>query len=198
MLDWFKNLNKEYPYFWKEYIAKFSRKSNRYVIMYLDATGANPELDVITFLSAFSVVDNNILIGDSFETILLQYKYLHDNQLSNEYIIESQMQKLGEPDALKSFIEYIGNAVLVGHQIEKDVELINAALERLGCGKLKNEALDIEIMQQKLIDDTDKHFEIDDLSDLYHLPLDLGSSSTEKAFKLALVFLKIKTKLGLR
>jgi DNA polymerase-3 subunit epsilon len=39
------------------------------------------------------VVDDSIL-GDSFEVILLQYKYLHDNRLSNEFIIESKMNKL--------------------------------------------------------------------------------------------------------
>jgi hypothetical protein len=35
--------------------------------------------DVILSIGAFAVVDDSIFIGDSFETILLQYKYLHDN-----------------------------------------------------------------------------------------------------------------------
>jgi hypothetical protein len=52
--------------------------------------------DVILSIGAFAVVDDSIFIGDSFETILLQYKYLHDNKLSNEFIIESKMNKLGK------------------------------------------------------------------------------------------------------
>jgi WD40 repeat protein len=29
MLDWIKNINKEYPEFWKSYLAKFETKSSR-------------------------------------------------------------------------------------------------------------------------------------------------------------------------
>lgn len=198
MLDWLKHINKEYPEFWKEYLSKFSKKSNRYVVLYTDATGLDSHKDVITYISAFAVVNDNILIGDNFEVILLQYKFLHDNQLSNEYIIESKMNKLGEADAVKSFIDFIGNSVLVGHKVESDVEMINAALERLECGRLKNEALDIEIMHQKLNEITDREFSIEELSEIYELPSTSGDSSTEKAYKIALLFLKLKSRLGLK
>jgi DNA polymerase-3 subunit epsilon len=67
---------------------------------------------------------------------LLQYKYLHDNKLSNEFI-ESKMNKLAETDAIKSLIEFIGNSILVGHHVDFDVEMINVALEKLDCGRLK-------------------------------------------------------------
>jgi len=196
MFDWLKH--KEYPEFWKEYLSKFSKKSNRYVAISTEFTGLNPHRDVITYISAFAVVDDNILIGDSYETILLQYKFLHDNELSNKYIIDSKMNKLGEADAIKSFVEYIGNSVLVGHKVDSDVEMINAALERLECGKLKNEALDIEIMHQKLNEITDREFSIEELSDTYKLPQTKGDSSTEKAYNTALLFLKLKSRLGLK
>jgi DNA polymerase-3 subunit epsilon len=48
---------------------------------------------VILSIGAFAVVDDSLFISDSFEAILLQYKYLHD-KLSNEFIIESKMNKL--------------------------------------------------------------------------------------------------------
>jgi DNA polymerase-3 subunit epsilon len=35
-----------------------------------------------------------------------------------------------------------------GHHVDFDVEMINAALEKLECGRLKNEALDIDMMHQ--------------------------------------------------
>jgi DNA polymerase-3 subunit epsilon len=90
---------------------------------------------VILSIGAFAVVDDSLFISDSFEAILLQYKYLHDNKLSNEFIIESKMNKLAETDAIKSLIEFIGN--LVGHHVDFDVEMINVALEKLDCGRLK-------------------------------------------------------------
>ena len=51
MLDWLKNINKEHPEFWKEYLAKFSKKTHRYVILSTEATGDSIEKDVITYIS---------------------------------------------------------------------------------------------------------------------------------------------------
>ena len=199
MLDWLKNINKEHPEFWKEYLAKFSKKSHRYVILSTEATGDSIEKDVITYISAFAVENDAILIKDSFETILLQYRFLHDNHLSNEYIIESKILKLSEPEALKSFVEYLGNGIIVGHEIESDVEMINATLERLECGKLRNEALDIDIMHRKLHElPEDKEFSLEELANYYKIAPTQGETTTEKAYKIALLFLKLKFKLGLK
>jgi DNA polymerase-3 subunit epsilon len=30
MLDWLKNINKEHPEFWKNYVSKFDKKSTRF------------------------------------------------------------------------------------------------------------------------------------------------------------------------
>ncbi|SEA51514.1 DNA polymerase-3 subunit epsilon [Flavobacterium gillisiae] len=198
MLEWIKNINKELPEFWKTYLAKFDKKSNRYVVISTETTGMNPEKDVILSIGAFAVVDDSIFIGDSFEVILLQYKYLHDNRLSNEFIIESKMNKLAEPEAIKAFIEFIGNSILVGHHVDFDVEMINAALEKLECGRLKNEALDIDMMHRKLNDITDKQFSLNELSEIYKVPNTERNSSTEDAYKTALLFLKLKSRLGIK
>ena len=98
MLDWLKNINKEYPEFWKTYLSKFDKKSKRFVILSTETSGLNPVKDVILSIGSFAVVDDSIVIGDSFEAVLLQYKFLHDNGLSNEFIVESKMKKLSEPE----------------------------------------------------------------------------------------------------
>ena len=198
MIDWLKNINKEHPEFWKEYLSKFDKKSKRFVILSTETSGLNPVKDVVLSIGSFAVVDNSIIIGDSFEAVLLQYKFLHDNGLSNEFIVESKMKKLGEPEAIKLLIDYIGNAVLVGHHIDFDVEMINAALERLDCGRLKNEALDIDVMYRKLQDINNKQFSLDELSAIYNLPKSDRNSSSEDAYRIALLFLKLKSRLGIK
>ena len=197
MLDWIKNINKEYPDFWKLYLAKFEAKSNRYVILSTETTGLNPKKDVILSFGAIAVVNDVIRIGDNFEVVILQYKYLHDNGLSNEFLIESKLQKLAEPQAIQSLVDYIGNAVLVGHRIHFDIEMINDVLEKMECGKLKNEALDVEIMHQKLMDIT-KSFSLDDLVKHYKLPQSERNSTSDDAYSIALLFLKLKTRLGFK
>ncbi|SHM72352.1 3'-5' exonuclease [Flavobacterium xinjiangense] len=198
MIDWLKNINKEHPEFWKEYLSKFDKKSKRFVILSTETSGLNPVKDVILSIGSFAVIDNSVVIGDSFEAVLLQYKFLHDNGLSNEFIVESKMKKLGELEAIKSLIEFLGNAVLVGHHIDFDVEMINAALERLDCGRLKNEALDIDVMYRKLQDINNRQFSLDELSTIYNLPKSDRNSSSEDAYRIALLFLKLKSRLGIK
>lgn len=198
MLDWLKNINKEYPDFWKTYLSKFEQKSNRYVVFTTETTGLNPDLDIILSIGSFAIVNDKILIGDSFESILLQYKYFHDNGLSNEFILESKMKKMSEPDAIRSFLDYIGNATLIGHHVDFDVDMINSALARLDCGRLKNEALDIDIMYRKLMDINDKQFSLDELSDIFKLPKSYRNSPSEDAYTIALLFLKLKKRLGIK
>lgn len=198
MLDWIKNINKEYPDFWKDYLTKFETKPDRFVVLSTETSGLNPNKDVIMSLGAFAVIDDSVVIKDSFESVLLQYKFLHDNGLSNEFIIDSKMIKMEEPAALEAFINFIGNAVLVGHHINFDIEMLNSALERLDCGRLKNEALDVDMMYRKLTDINDKQFSLDDLGEIFKIPKSDRNSSSEDAYRIALLFLKLKSRLGIK
>jgi DNA polymerase-3 subunit epsilon len=196
MLDWIKNINKEYPEFWKAYLSKFEKKPTRFVVLCTQTSGHNPVKDVIFSFGGIAVVQDEMIIGDSFEVIILQYVYLHDNELSNEFLIESTLPKMGENQAIEGFINYIGNAILVGYRIHYDVELINTALDKLNCGRLKNEALDLEIMFRKW-KDADGQFALNDMCAAFKLPKVEKDTATEEAYIMALVFLKLKSRLGI-
>ena len=196
MIDWIKNINKDYPEFWKLYLAKFASKSKRLVVLSTETTGLNPAKDVILSFGAIGVVNDTILIGDNFEVVILQYKYLHDHGLSNEFLIESKQTKLAEPQAIQAFVDYIGNAVLVGHRIHFDIEMINEVLDKMQCGRLKNEALDIEIMHRKLLDINDKMFSLDELCKVYKITQNERVTASDDAYSIALLFLKLKSRLG--
>lgn len=195
MFDWIKNINKEYPEFWKKYLEKFETKSNRYVILNTETSGLNPKKDVILSFGAIGIENEVIKVNDSLELVILQYKYLHDNGLSNEFIIESKLPKFTENNAVEELINYIGNATLVGHRIHFDIEMINEVLEKMECGKIKNEALDIEIMHQKLYDEINKPHSLDELVQAYKIPVHERNSTLEDAYSMALLFLKLKSKL---
>ena len=198
MLDWLKNINKPYPEFYKSYLSKFEKKSNRFVALSIETTGLNVEKDVILSFGAIAVVNDTILVGDSFEVAIPQYKYLHDNGITNDFLMESSIPKLVEPIAVEKLLEFIGNATLVGHRINFDIEMLNMVLSKMECGRIKNEALDIEVMYRKLHDITDKSFSLDELSSLFKIPKAERISATDDAYSIALLFLKLKSRLGLK
>ncbi|MCY1460721.1 hypothetical protein D9M71_783030 [compost metagenome] len=76
--------------------------------------------------------------------------------------------------------------------------MLNAALERLDCGRLKNEALDVDVMYRKLTDINDKQFSLDDLCKIYKIPKSDRNSSSEDAYRIVLLFLKLKSRLGIK
>jgi DNA polymerase III subunit epsilon len=197
MLDWIKNITKEYPEFWKNYQAKFDKKSNRFVVLSTETSGLNPKKDVIMSFGAVAIINDTIIIADTFEVAIPQYKYLHDNGITNDFLLESSLPKLVEAQAVEKLIEYIGNATLVGHRIHFDVEMINESLEKIGAGRIKNEALDIEVMYKKLLDINDKNFSLDELETIFKLPKTDRISTTDDAFTIAILFLRLKSRLGL-
>lgn len=198
MIDWLKHINKNYPEFWKTYSSKFDKKSNRYVALSVETTGLNPKKDVILSFGAIAVVNDNIIIGDVFEITIPQYKHLHLNNISKDFLLNNTQPKATEDQALEQFLNYIENATLVGHRIHFDIEMINEALEKNECGRLKNEALDVEVMYKKLHDINDKNFSLDELSQLFKIPKTDRVSTTDDAYTIALLFLKLKLKLGLK
>jgi DNA polymerase III subunit epsilon len=197
MFDWIKNITKESPEFWKNYAATFEHKSERYVVISTETTGLNPKKDVIISIGAIAVINDRIMVGDSFEVVIPQYQYLHDNGITNDFLIESANKKLTESEAIQEFINFLKNATLVGHRIHFDIEMINEALDKIGCGRLKNEALDVEIMYKKLMDNNEKQFTIDELLKLHKITKSDRHSSSDEAFTIALLFLKLKSKLGI-
>ena len=198
MFDWIKNINKEHPEFWKNYLEKFESKTKtkRYVILNTETSGLNPKKDVILSFGAIGIENDIIKVNDALELVILQYKYLYDNGLSNEFIIESSLPKFAEPTGIEELINYIGNATLVGHRIHFDIEMINEALDRIDCGKIKNEALDIEIMHQKLYEEINKPYSLDDLVKTYKIPVSEKNFALDDAYSMALLFLKLKSRLG--
>ena len=53
-------------------------------------------------------------------------------------------------------------------------------------------------MHQKLMDITNKSFSLEDLIKYYKLPLNEKNSASDDAYSIALLFLKLKSKLGFK
>ncbi|MCJ7725203.1 MAG: DEDD exonuclease domain-containing protein, partial [Acidimicrobiia bacterium] len=54
-------------------------------------------------------------------------------------------------EALPTFLEFLGDAVVVGHNVRFDLSFLNAAAERLGYGRLPNRSADTLALARRLI-----------------------------------------------
>lgn len=197
MLDWLK-INKDYPEFWKEYLHKFEHKSKRFVVFSTETTGLDTEKDVILSIGAVGIEKDRIIVKDSFDITIIQDKFNPEIAIKNGILKDNNEDKVLQNEAITSFVNYLGNATLVGHRIHFDIAMINEALEKLQAGRLKNEALDIEIMYQKWKQlPEDKQVSIDELSTVFKISKSDRHTASGDAYIISLLFLRLKQRLGL-
>ena len=192
-----KLFHKEYPEFWKKYSESFKNPATKYVVISIETSGLDTEKDVIMSIAATSVVENRILLKDSFEIFVKHNKPL-DSSLDNEFITVSKVEKVAEDIAIETLINYIGNSILIGHRIDFDIEMLNYALSRLKLGKVKNEVYDIEAMFNKIADTNEKKYALEEMSKSLNMAISNRNSVADDAYSIAILFLKLKSKLGIK
>jgi DNA polymerase-3 subunit epsilon len=192
-----KLFHKEYPEFWKKYSESFKNPATKYVVISMETSGLDTEKDVIMSIAATSVVENRILLKDSFE-IFVQHNKPLDSSLDNEFITVSKVEKVTEDIAIETLINYIGNSILIGHRIDFDIEMLNNALSRLKLGKVKNEVYDIEAMFNKIADTNEKKYALEEMSKSLNIAISNRNSVADDAYSIAILFLKLKSKLGIK
>lgn len=192
-----KLFHKEYPEFWKKYTESFKNPATKYVVISMETSGLDTEKDVIMSIAATSIIENRILLKDSFE-IFIQHNKPLDSSLDNEFITVSKVEKVAENIAIETLINYIGNSILIGHRIDFDIEMLNNALSRLKLGKLKNEAYDIEAMFNKIADTNEKKYALEEMSTSLNMAISNRNSVADDAYSIAILFLKLKSKLGIK
>lgn len=186
MLDWFKNLGKDYPEFWKNYLLQQEIPSVRKVALYIETTGLNPNKDKILSIGGISIENNQIMIEHSLEIELDKNKIINSKELIYE-----------EAQAIETLINFIGNATLIGHRIHHDIEIINQYLSKLQSGRIKNNILDVEVMQIRILDHPSKEYAFEELLSYYKIEKPYIETAGNTAYMIALLFLKMRNKLGL-
>lgn len=195
MLQWLNN--NKYPEFWKNYLSNFKDKSNKYVVLSIESTGLNSSKDVILAFSAVTVNADRIIIREALE-LYISYSKSELDLDPNEFILVSKIEKKTEREAIELIVNYIGNTTLIGHRVNKDIDLLNVSLAKFDCGNLKNEALDIEIMFNKVKETIEKKYTLEDMCKTLSVPVNERNSVADDTFSIALLFLKLKTILKIK
>lgn len=189
--------NKEYPEFWKKYTDSFKNPATKYVVISMETSGLNTEKDVIMSIAATSVVENKIIIKDSFE-IFVQHTKQEVTGLDNEFISVTKIEKEFEPKAVETLLNYLSNSIIIGHRVDFDIEMLNEALSRMKLGKIRNEAFDIEAMFNKISDTNEKKYSLEEMSKKLNIAMSNRNSVADDAYTIGLLFLKMKDKLGIK
>lgn len=86
-------------------------------------------------------------------------------------ISESMVADAPPPDTvLPTFLEFLGDAVIVGHNVSYDLGYLNAAMERSGREKLPNRVLDTLRLARRLVRDEVPNCRLGTLAQRFRLP----------------------------
>ncbi|HSG79703.1 MAG TPA: DEDD exonuclease domain-containing protein [Acidimicrobiia bacterium] len=91
-------------------------------------------------------------------------------------------------EALPTFLEFIGDAVIVGHNIRFDMSFLNAAAERLGYGRLPNRTLDTIGLARRLIRAETRNLKLSTLAAFFRSPTTPTHRALDDATATAHVF----------
>jgi len=207
MLKLFKSKSENFPKFWQNYEAKFQEKlpveiaETRFVVLDTETTGFDLKKDRMLCIGAVAVNNRSIDIADGFEEYISQETFNPKTVKIHGIIQNERIETLSEEEAVKAFLKYIGNSVLVAHHAGFDIGMINEALFRMGLPKLKNKVLDTVNLYRgtRIISNLinrEKSYSLDEIAETYTIDIRDRHTAAGDAFITAIAFLKIIGKLN--
>lgn len=121
-----------------------------FCVLDLETTGLTPDTCEITEIGAVRY-EGGVETG-RFQTLvnpraLIPPTVTVVTGITQAMVIEAPLIE----EALPSFLEFIGDAVIVGHNVRFDIAFLNAACLRLGYGRLTNESADTMRLARRLL-----------------------------------------------
>ncbi|MEM8522354.1 exonuclease domain-containing protein [Flavobacterium sp. PL12] len=200
LVNWFRRTEKVYPEFWKSYLAYFDFKSNasaekRIVAFDTETTGLDFRTDVILSIGAIGISGNSIVVNDCLNLFLIQDVFKKETVPIHGILKTGQEEKIPESEAVIKFLDFIKDAVLVGHHVSFDVKMINEVLKRMGLSKLKNKSIDTDLMYQKFKRLPEEHHSsLDELCKIFKIEKIDRHTAIGDAYITAFIYLQLKNK----
>lgn len=112
--------------------------SKRFVVFDTETTGLDTENDDVIQIAAIEVINGKI--GKTFEVYIDTEKDLSESEkihkISKKYLSENSIEK---DDAFDQFFDFIGDDVLLAHNLKYDIDVLNGNLKRLGKSNISDE-----------------------------------------------------------
>jgi DNA polymerase-3 subunit epsilon len=199
---------------WNTYQEQMAQKSwnkktlleeIRFVVFDTETTGLDHKNDRILSIGAVMVQAGNIDLSKTFELYLQQNEVTGKESIPIHGILPSRGQEgVPETEALGAFLDYVGDAVLVGQHVGFDLAIVNESLNRHGAGRLRNRHLDTmnlalrveHVLKTRFYRPED--YSLDALCDRFGIEASDRHTATGDAFITALLLLKFLHRLKQR
>ncbi len=142
-----------------------------YVLFDIETTGLSPEDDAVVELSAIKVANGNVI--DEFSKLVNPCMHIPYTASSINGITDDMVKDAPTIDiALKDFISFIGNDVLVGHNIIRfDLKFIQRDAVRFYGKKIHNDYVDTLVIARRYLPELESH-SLESLSYYYDISYD--------------------------
>lgn len=167
-----------------------------FVVLDTETTGLNPERDRILSIGALRLQGGRILVRDALE-LYLQQEHFDSHSVPIHGILREDMHpRIPEAEALRRLVAYIGDAVIVGHHISFDMNVLHRAMVRQGVKPLSNPCLDTGLLYRKTLLKTPllrkkEFYTLDDLARRFDLPCTDRHTALGDAFLTAMALAHI-------
>lgn len=209
MIRFFKKQSFDYPDFWQDYALSFKEKlptdpnEIRFVVLDTETTGFDYANDRILSLGALSLQNKTIVLRDSLELYIKQEYYNSESVKIHGILKNSRTEQVSEVEAIRQFLDYLKNAVIIAHHATFDITMINRAMERQGLPRLKNKVLDTSHLYKHTLITSNifkkkEHYSLDELAEKFDICKKDRHTAIGDAYITAIVFLKILPRLRTR
>jgi DNA polymerase-3 subunit epsilon len=201
-MNFFKRKETSLPDFWINYVNCFSvklppdLKDVRFVVLDTETTGLDTENDRILCIGALALKNKTIAIQESLEVYVKQQLY-HPKSIQIHGILKDEHKKcVTELDALKQWLAFLKDAVIVAHHAGFDLAMMNNALKRHGLPNLRNKVLDTAALYKRTlikspILERKEQYSLDDLADKFNISKKDRHTALGDAYITAIAFMAI-------
>lgn len=206
MFNWLFKKQNNFPDFWLDYLNMFTANkketpipNTRFIAFDTETTGFDIKDDRVLSIGAVAFIGKTIPVNNSLELYLTQDVFKPETVEIHGLMKKESLEKISELEAIKIFLAYIKNDILIAHHACFDKNMINEMLLRHGLGKLKNKFIDTGTLYKKSIhiiyQQNKKPYTLDYLCSELNVPIVDRHTATGDALITALVFLKTLSRL---
>ena len=201
----------DYPEFWRDYLLSFDEASKKktpiekvcFVVLDKETTGLDIKKDRILSIGAVKVQNWQIDLSQRLDCYVQQsYSPVRETVAVHGILPGANGNGVDEIEAVKHFVEYCHNSVLVGHHVAFDITMINQVLKGMIGQKLANKRLDTATLASRVSEkkayEQPGTFGLDTLCKLYNVPMSDRHTAAGDAFITAMLLMKLLARLKKR